>query len=209
MGTVYHALQRVGIKVNVIIRPRGGDFLYSEDEFAVMQHDIVTHKEMGINGVVIGMLNADGTIDVERSSQLIELARPLEVTYHRAFDVTADPFRGLNDIIGLGVERLLTSGQEPSVLEGVELIAELVRRAGDDIIIMPGAGITEKNLPRIIRETGAKEFHVTGSAPVQSKMEFRNERCFMGKALYPPEFSLKVTNPDKIRTYCGILAGSN
>ena len=209
MGTVYHALQRVGIKVNVIIRPRGGDFLYSEDEFAVMQHDIVALKEMGINGVVIGMLNADGTIDVERSSQLIELARPLEVTYHRAFDVTADPFRSLDDIIGLGVERLLTSGQEPSVLEGVELIAELVRRAGDDLIIMPGAGITEKNLPRIIRETGAKEFHVTGSAPVQSKMEFRNERCFMGKALYPPEFSMKVTAADKIRTYCGILAGSN
>ena len=95
------------------------------------------------------------------------------------------------------------------MLEGVELIAELVRRAGDDIIIMPGAGITEKNLPRIIRETGAKEFHVTGSASVLSNMEFRNERCFMGKALYPPEFSLKVTNPDKIRTYCGILAGSN
>ena len=204
-GTVYQTLERVGIKVNVIIRPRGGDFLYSEDEFAVMQHDIITLKEMGINGVVIGMLNADGTIDVERSSRLIELARPLEVTYHRAFDVTADPFRSLDDIIGLGAERLLTSGQEPSVLEGVELIAELVRRAGDDIIIMPGAGITEKNLPRIMRETGAKEFHVTGSAPVQSTMEFRNERCFMGKALYPPEFSLKVTNADKIRNYIQLL----
>ena len=149
VGTVYRTLEQVGIKVNAIIRPRGGDFLYSDDEFAVMQHDIITLKEMGINGVVIGMLNADGTIDVGRSSQLIELARPLEVTYHRAFDVTADPFRSLDDIIGLGVERLLTSGQEPSVLEGVELIAELVRRAGDDIIIMPGAGITEKNLSLI------------------------------------------------------------
>ena len=89
LGTVYHSLQQVGIKVNVIIRPRGGDFLYSDDEFAVMQHDIVALKEMGINGVVIGLLNADGTIDTGRSSQLIELARPLEVTYHRAFDVTA------------------------------------------------------------------------------------------------------------------------
>ena len=205
VGTVYQTLERVGIKVNAIIRPRGGDFLYSDDEFAVMQHDIITLKEMGINGVVIGMLTADGTIDVERSSRLIELARPLEVTYHRAFDVTADPFRSLDDIIGLSAERLLTSGQEPSVLEGVELIAELVRRAGDDIIIMPGAGITEKNLPRIMRETGAKEFHVTGSAPVQSTMEFRNERCFMGKALYPPEFSLKVTNADKIRNYIKLL----
>ena len=206
VGTVYRALERVDIKVNAIIRPRGGDFLYSDDEFAVMQHDIVALKEIGINGVVIGLLNADGTIDIDRSRQLIELARPLEVTYHRAFDVTADPFRSLDDIIALGVERLLTSGQEPSVLEGVELIAELVRRAGGDIIIMPGAGITEKNLPRIMRETGAKEYHLTGSAPVQSKMEFRNERCFMGKALYPPEFSLKVTDADKIRNYCSILS---
>ena len=205
VGTVYRALERVDIKVNAIIRPRGGDFLYSDDEFAVMQHDIVALKEMGINGVVIGLLNADGTIDTGRSSQLIELARPLEVTYHRAFDVTADPFRSLDDIIGLGVERLLTSGQEPSVLEGVELIAELVRRAGDDIIIMPGAGITEKNLLRIMRETGAREYHLTGSAPVLSKMEFRNERCFMGKALYPPEFSLKVTDADKIRNCVQLL----
>ena len=116
VGTVYRTLEQVGIKVNAIIRPRGGDFLYSDDEFAVMQHDIVTLKEMGINGVVIGLLNADGTIDTDRSRQLIELARPLEVTYHRAFDVTADPFRSLDDIIALGVERLLTSGQEPSVL---------------------------------------------------------------------------------------------
>jgi copper homeostasis protein len=209
LGTVFHTLERVGIKVNVIIRPRGGDFLYSDDEFTVMQRDIVALKEMGINGVVIGLLNADGTIDTGRSRQLIELARPLEVTYHRAFDVTADPFRSLDDIIGLGTERLLTSGQEPSVLEGVELIAELVRRAGDDIIIMPGAGITEKNLPRIRRETGAKEFHVTGSAPVQSNMEFRNERCFMGKALYPPEFSLRVTDADKTRNYVQLLSGGN
>jgi copper homeostasis protein len=207
MGTVYHALQRVGIKVNVIIRPRGGDFLYSDDEFAVMQHDIVGFKEMGINGVVIGLLNADGTIDIERSRQLIDLARPLEVTYHRAFDVTADPFRSLDDLIGLGVERLLTSGQEPSVLEGVELIAELVRRADKDLIVMPGAGINAKNLPRIIRETGAKEYHLTGSAMVKSKMEFRNERCFMGKALYAPEFSLKITDADKIQNCVHVLIG--
>ena len=204
-GTVYQALERVGIKVNVIIRPRGGDFLYSDDEFAVMQRDIVALKEMGINGVVIGMLNADGTIDTERTGKLIELARPLEVTFHRAFDVTVDPFRSLDDLIQLDVDRLLTSGQEPSVLEGVELITELVRRAGEDIIIMPGAGITPKNLPRIIRETGAREYHVTGSSSVDSKMEFRNDRCFMGKALYPPEFSMKVADAGKISHYVQLL----
>ena len=201
IGTVHQALERVNIKVNVIIRPRGGDFLFSNDEFESMKHDIVTLKAAGINGVVIGMLNTDGSIDNERTRQLIELARPLEVTFHRAFDVSADPFRSLDDLINLGIDRLLTSGQEPSVLEGVELISELVRRAGDDIIIMPGAGITPKNLTRIIRETGAKEFHVTGSSTVTSKMEYRNERCYMGKALYPPEFSIKVTDPEKIRHY--------
>ncbi len=205
IGTVYQTLQRVGIKVNAIIRPRGGDFLYSSDEFEIMKRDIVTLKEAGINGVVIGMLNADGSIDTERTQQLIELARPLEVTFHRAFDVSLDPFRSLENLIDLGVDRLLTSGQEPSVLEGVELIAELVRRAGDDIIIMPGAGITAKNLTRIIQETGAKEYHVTGSSPIASKMEFRNERCFMGKALYPPEFSMKVADPEKIRQYIDLL----
>ena len=205
IGTVYQTLQRVGIKVNAIIRPRGGDFLYSSDEFEIMKRDIVTLKESGINGVVIGMLNADGSIDTERTQQLIELARPLEVTFHRAFDVSLDPFRSLENLIDLGVDRLLTSGQEPSVLEGVELIAELVRRAGDDIIIMPGAGITAKNLTRIIQETGAKEYHVTGSSPIASKMEFRNERCFMGKALYPPEFSMKVADPEKIRHYIDLL----
>ena len=205
IGTVYQTLQRVGIKVNAIIRPRGGDFLYSSDEFEIMKRDIVTLKEAGINGVVIGMLNADGSIDTERTQQLIELARPLEVTFHRAFDVSLDPFRSLENLIDLGVDRLLTSGQEPSVLEGVELIAELVRRAGDDIIIMPGAGITAKNLTRIIQETGAKEYHVTGSSPIASKMEFRNERCFMGKALYPSEFSMKVADPEKIRHYIDLL----
>ena len=205
IGTVYQTLQRVGIKVNAIIRPRGGDFLYSSDEFEIMKRDIVTLKEAGINGVVIGLLNADGSIDTERTQQLIELARPLEVTFHRAFDVSLDPFRSLENLIDLGVDRLLTSGQEPSVLEGVELIAELVRRAGDDIIIMPGAGITAKNLTRIIQETGAKEYHVTGSSPIASKMEFRNERCFMGKALYPPEFSMKFADPEKIRHYIDLL----
>ena len=205
IGTVNQTLERVGIKVNVIIRPRGGDFLYSNDEFEAMKHDIIALKEAGINGVVIGMLNANGSIDIERTRKLIELARPLEVTFHRAFDVSVDPFQSLNDLINLDVDRLLTSGQEPSVLEGVELIAELVRRAGDDIIIMPGAGITPKNLTRIIRETGAREYHVTGSSPLNSKMEFRNDRCFMGKALYPPEFSIKVTDPEKIRHYTQLL----
>ena len=109
-----------------------------------MKHDIITLKEAGINGVVIGMLNANGSIDIERTRKLIELARPLEVTFHRAFDVSVDPFQSLNDLINLGVDRLLTSGQEPSVLEGVELIAELVRRAGDDIIIMPGPVLPQK-----------------------------------------------------------------
>lgn len=205
IGAIYNACEKTNIKVNVIIRPRGGDFCYSVDEMQVMKGDILALKETGVNGVVIGALKPDGHIDLEHCRELIDLARPLEVTYHRAFDVTPDPRKSLEELIELKVDRVLTSGQEPSVLEGVELIAELVRLAGEDLIVMPGAGITEKNLPRIVRKTRAKEYHVTGTRTMESPMTFRNERCFMGKALYPPEYSLKVADEKRIHNYCEIL----
>ncbi len=129
-GMIRQARTVAGIKLNVIIRPRGGDFLFDDDEFAVMQADIDTAKAEGADGVVIGLLTADGTIDAERTRALIARARPLSVTFHRAFDMTPDPFEALETLIGLGVDRVLTSGQEATVLEGLPLIAELVRRAG-------------------------------------------------------------------------------
>src|SRR6188472_110723 len=129
-----------------IIRPRGGDFLYTKDEFEIMKNDIKLCKELGCEGIVIGLLNMDGTIDMTRTSELIELAYPLEVTFHRAFDRCKDPFIALEELIEIGCQRILTSGQKPTVSEGVELIAELNKKADDRIIILPGSGVRKDNI---------------------------------------------------------------
>jgi copper homeostasis protein len=198
-GTVQLAIEALRIPVNVIIRPRGGDFCYSAAEFEVMRRDIEMAKAWGANGVVIGILNPDGTIDVERTRALVEAARPLSVTFHRAFDVTCDPFEALETLIGLGVNRVLTSGQEPSVLEGLDCIADLVKRAGDRIIVMPGGGITERNIAKIAAGSGAREFHFAAQGPAEGRMAFRNPRVFMGGELRPPEYTLSVTDPAAVR----------
>jgi copper homeostasis protein len=197
-GAIAIARERLGIKLQVIIRPRGGDFCYSDVEFAVMRHDVALAKQLGADGVVIGILTSDGEIDVARTRELIELARPLSVTFHRAFDMSRDPYRALEELIGLGVERILTSGQEPSVIEGLDLIAELVQLAGDRVIIMPGGG-TERNIQKVVVRSGVREVHVTGTTSVESPMRFRNQRVFMGGELRPPEYSRLTTDPDRIR----------
>jgi copper homeostasis protein len=196
-GAIAIARQQLEIKLHVIIRPRGGDFCYSDVEFAVMRHDVAQAKQLGADGVVIGILTSDGDIDVERTRALIELARPLSVTFHRAFDMARDPYRALEDLIGLGIDRILTSGQEPSVLEGLDLIAELVQLAGDRVIIMPGGG-TERNIGKVVARSGVRELHVTGTTSVESPMRFRNARIFMGGELRPPEYTRATTDPEKI-----------
>jgi copper homeostasis protein len=198
-GMMQRARTVAGIGLQVIIRPRGGDFLYDEDEFAIMRTDIETAKEEGADGVVIGLLTADGEVDVARTRELIARARPLSVTFHRAFDMTRDPFAALETLIGLGVDRILTSGQEPSVLEGLPLIAELIRRAGDRIIIMPGAGITPRNAERIIAAAGPKEIHFAALEPEAGGMKFRRHHVFMGGELRAPEYDRLVTSGDVIR----------
>jgi copper homeostasis protein len=184
--------------LNVIIRPRGGDFYYSAIEFEVMQRDIQVAKESGADGVVIGLLNPNGTVDKKRAKALIDLARPMSVTFHRAFDMTRDPFAALETLIELGAERILTTGQEATVIEGVELIAELVKRAGKRIIIMPG-GAKEHTIARVVNTTRAKEFHLTAFSPVESTMQYRNPRPFMGGELRPPEYAREVTDPRRVR----------
>ncbi len=134
------------IAMSVIIRPRGGDFCYSDLEFASMEEDIKLFKEAGADCVVLGILTPDGEIDIKRTKKLVNLARPMEVTFHRAFDVTKDPFRSLDTLIDMGIDRVLTSGLEPTVTEGLDTLIELVKRAGDNIIVMPGCGLTERNL---------------------------------------------------------------
>ena len=198
VGAIAVARENLTIDLHVIIRPRGGDFCYSDTDFEVMKHDIGIAKQLGANGVVLGILNRDGKVDRERTGALIELARPLRVTFHRAFDMTRDPYQALETIIELGAERILTSGQEASVLEGLDLIAELIRRAKNRIIIMPCGGVNERNISKVIAASGASEIHVTGFSKVESEMRHRNERVFMGGALRQPEYLRSVTDADKI-----------
>ena len=198
-GTIQAACERLRIPVNVIIRPRGGDFCYSDVEFDVMGRNVALAKAAGANGVVIGILNPDGTVDVTRTRALVERARPMRVTFHRAFDVTRDPFEALETLIELGIDRVLTSGQEPSVLEGLDLIVELVRAAGERIIVMPGAGITERNVHKIVAASGVREVHVYAPVSVESRMAYRNPRVYMGGELRPPEYSVSTTDAGRIR----------
>lgn len=199
-GMIRAARAISGIRLHVIIRPRGGDFLFSEAEFAAMAADIETAKAEGADGVVIGQLTADGLVDVARTRELMALARPMAVTFHRAFDMTPEPFAALDTLIGLGVDRILTSGQEASVLEGLPLIAELVKRAGDRIIIMPGGGITARSVERIVAATRPKEIHFAALQLEAGGMRFRREHVFMGGELRPPEYDRLATSEAVIRS---------
>lgn len=192
---------RRGLKIGlqVMIRPRGGDFLYSNEEFEVMREDIRAAKDLGADGVVFGCLTAEGDIDRARATELVALARPLNVTFHRAFDMCRDPQKGLEELIGLGIDRVLTSGQEASCLEGLEQIAALQKQAAGRIIILPGGGITPRNIERIVAETGINEVHLSVRAAVESRMTYRNLRVFMGGSLHPPEFNWKTTDERAVR----------
>jgi len=173
---------RVSIAVHVIIRPRPGDFFYSDEEFECMRRDIEIAKVNGADGVVLGILQADANVDVGRTRQLVELARPLSVTFHRAFDMSADLFRALEDVCATGAERLLTSGGEQECLQGLETVARLVQAARDRITIMAGGRIGIHNARTIIEKTGVTEIHVGLATPASSPMQHRNARLSLGKA---------------------------
>lgn len=207
-GTVALARQHLTIGLNVIIRPRGGDFCYSDIEFAIMQYDVAQAKQLGANGVVIGLLTPDGEIDKIRTAQLIEMARPLSVTFHRAFDMARDPSQALEDLISLGLDRVLTSGQENSALEGLDLITALVQQANGRIIVMPGGGVNERNLKKIVTQSGVHEVHMTARSTIDSRMTYRNPRPTMGGALHPPEFTRQVTDANRVRTLLDLVARS-
>ena len=200
LGAIRQARRVAGVDLNVMIRPRGGDFLFNDDEFAAMRSDIETAKAEGANGVVIGLLTAAGEIDVGRTRELVALARPLSVTFHRAFDVADEPFGALETLIELGVDRVLTSGQEPSVLEGLPLIVELMKRAGERIVIMPGGGITVRTVERIVAAARPREIHFAALEPVESAMRFRRAHVFMGGELRPPEYDRLDTSQALIRS---------
>lgn len=170
------------IKLNVLIRPRGGDFLYNDYEVATMEQDIVTARQLGADGVVIGALTADGDIDIKVCQRLIDAADGMSVTFHRAFDMCRDPFKALEDVITLGCHRILTSGLASTALAGIVLIKQLVSQADGRIIIMPGCGVSPANAATILNETGAIEIHASARMKVESLMRYRHDGVSMGNS---------------------------
>lgn len=197
-GMVALTLDRVSIDVLMMIRPRGGDFLYTDLEYEIMLKDIEVAKSLGVYGVVFGLLTPDGKVDKDRTAKLIEASRPLKVTFHRAFDMTVDPLEALEDLIELGVDRILTSGQESSTDQGLPLLAKLVEQANGRTIILPGCGINEDNIAELVASTGVDECHVTGKHQIPSQMTYTNSKVFMGVP-GAPEYEKTVVDPNRIR----------
>ncbi|XP_051473617.1 copper homeostasis protein cutC homolog isoform X4 [Apus apus] len=214
-GLLQVVKQCVRVPVFVMIRPRGGDFLYSDREVEVMKADIRLAKLHGADGLVFGALTEDGRVDTELCTALLAVCRPLPVTFHRAFDMVHDPLVALETLISLGFERVLTSGCDSSALEGLSLIKRLVEQAKGRIVVMPGGGITERNLQRILEGSTASEFHCSARSARDSGMKFSvsvqqcsssghklhvNPNVAMGASFSAPEYSIKVADVAKVRT---------
>lgn len=206
LGMIELARKHLTIDINVMIRPRSGDFCYSSLELEVMKRDIEIAKKSGANGIVVGALRPNGEIDINIMKELIELARPLDVTFHRAFDMTKDPFESLDILIDLGLKRILTSGGENKAIDGINLIKKLVDKADDKIIIMPGAGINEGNVREIIAYTGVKEVHLSAKQRVESIMEYRNNKVNMGGNLIISEYDNYFTCEKLVRAVVNRLS---
>ena len=205
-GEIAIARELLSIKLNVISRPRSGDFLYSRLEHEIMLKDIEMCRKLGVDGIVIGCLTAEGDVDIERCRELVAAAGGMDITFHRAFDKCRDPFASLEQIIALGCSRILTSGQQPKAVQGIELLKKLVRQAGDRIIIMPGSGINENNIATIARETGAVEFHLSAREPVQSGMKYRESTVSMGGTnITIDEFEQLITSARKVKDTLTVL----
>ena len=193
-------------KLHVIIRPRGGDFLYSPLELEIMLHDIKVARQLGADGVVFGCLTAEGDIDIPAMKMLMNAVGDMSVTFHRAFDMCKNPQEALEQIIALGCSRILTSGQEPNAVKGIPLLKELVKRADGRIIIMPGCGVNPSNILHIAEETGACEFHFSGRSTYESGMIYRNPKVSMGGTVKIEEYEKDVTNPDIVKAALAELA---
>jgi copper homeostasis protein len=158
---IEYCVRNLKLKTNVLVRPRAGNFVYSDEEFEVIKKDILYCKNLGVNAVVVGFLHDDFTIDIKKTAEIVNLAKPMEVTFHRAFDDCADWKIALEQIIQCGCSRILTSGQKPTAIEGAENIKEMVKQAGDRIVILAGSGITMENYPQLVEFTRVKEVHGT------------------------------------------------
>jgi len=197
-GFIKAAREKLSIDLYVMIRPRGGDFLYSDAEFEIMMQDIGMCKNLGCDGVVLGILAPGGNVDKKRCRQLIEYAYPLGVTFHRAFDRAKDPLQSMEDVIEIGCERILTSGLRLKAIDGIALLKKLIQQADDRIIIMPGSGVNADNIMQIAESTGAVEFHSSASIFLNSEMKYVNE-------LMDEKMQHIVVNKEEVRKMVGLL----
>jgi len=196
-GCIKTTRERVDIAINILIRPRIGDFLYSDIEFEQIKNDILVAKQLGVNGIVCGILLPNGEVDTERTAELVELSKPLTFTFHRAFDFTPDPYKALEDIIKTGATHILTSGQKNKAADSVDLLCELVKKAANRVAIMPGSGINADTIKRIVN-TGANEFHMSGVKDVESKMIYRKENLTLnGNSL--PDYINQISDVESIK----------
>lgn len=196
-GCIKTTRERVDIAINILIRPRIGDFLYSDIEFEQIKNDILVAKQLGVNGIVCGILLPNGEVDTERTAELVELSKPLTFTFHRAFDFTPDPYKALEDIIKTGATHILTSGQKNKAADSVDLLCELVKKAANRVAIMPGSGINADTIKHILN-TGANEFHMSGVKDVESKMIYRKENLTLnGNSL--PDYVNQISDVESIK----------
>jgi len=203
-GLIEMTRAAISIPLHVMIRPRGGDFCYDADEFETMHRDIARAQLLGANGVVFGILDVHGNVDLARTRQLANDARPLAVTFHRAFDMTTDLFRALEDLCAVGIDRVLTSGGESSSLQGQETILQLAGKADGRIIIMPGGGIKPQNARSFVAYTGVKEIHSGLRSALPSPMLHRNPRISMG-SVEGREFQRFAVLEEEVRKLCKVL----
>ncbi len=200
MGIVREALRRARVPVFVIVRPRGGDFLYSEAEFESMRQDVIALKQLGVPGVVSGCLTSGAEVDEQRTAELLLLARPMSFTFHRAFDMVRDPVQALEVLIHLGVDRLLTSGQRATAIEGLANLKQLGQLANGRMIVMPCGGLSAANIGQVCRETGLWELHFAAHKTEPSAMTYRNPQIAMGLTANDYEYLRTVTDPTTVRT---------
>lgn len=192
----YGYLKKIREKINIpvfpMIRPRGGDYFHTTDEIDIILKDILLCKELGFDGVVFGLLNRDGSIDKDNTAKLVAAAYPMEVTFHRAFDRCKLPYESLEALIECGCNRVLTSGQMPKVMDGINMVKQLVELANNRMIILPGSGLNSSNVVTIIQETGVTEVHTSARIRVPSTILFRNEEM-------PEDVDLDFVNVDEIQ----------
>ena len=207
-GLIKLAKQKTSLQIHAMIRPRGGDFCYSEDEILVMQEDIRMAKELGCDGVVLGILQKDGKVNIVQTKAMVELAKPMPVTFHRAIDMTPDYQEALENIIKAGCDRILTSGQKNTAFEGIEAIENLVKQAHGRIEIMAGSGVNADNAQALIH-TGVDALHLTGKASRDSEMTYRKAGMTMGGLSEVPEYEIVYSDVEKIRAVVNALPESS